>query len=228
VSLDFESAVVFHRLQGKYARRRHGITGHTGLFLLLLFACCQCLPGQAGRFVPITPCRVADTRNSTGAFGGPSIAGGASRDFIIPNGACGVPSTALGYSFNVAVVPAGALAYLTLWPTGQARPGTSTLNSLDGRIKSNAAIVSAGTAGAVSVFASDTTNVILDINGYFVPATDPTALAFYPITPCRIADTRTATGRWEARRWAAGRAARSPSCPAPVICRRRRMPTRST
>ena len=68
---------------------------------------------------------------------------------------------------------------------------------LDGRIKSNAAIVPAGTGGAVSVFASNTTDVILDINGYFVAATDPSGLAFYPITPCRIADTRNAVwGRW--------------------------------
>jgi uncharacterized repeat protein (TIGR01451 family) len=149
--------------------------------------------GQALRFVPITPCRIADTRNATGAFGGPAISTGTSRDFTIPNSACGVPSTAQAYSLNVAVVPSGRLGYLTLWPTGQTRPLASTLNSLDGRIKSNAAIVPAGTGGAVSVFASDATNVILDINGYFVLATDPSALAFYPVTPCRIADTRTAT-----------------------------------
>jgi N-acetylneuraminic acid mutarotase len=145
------------------------------------------------RFVPITPCRIADTRSATGPFGGPTISGGTSRDFIIPNSACGVPASAQAYSLNVAVVPAVTLGYLTLWPAGQTRLVASTLNSLDGRIKSNAAIVPAGTNGAVSVFASDTTNVILDINGYFVPATDPTGLAFYPITPCRIADTRTAT-----------------------------------
>jgi hypothetical protein len=147
---------------------------------------------QALRFVPITPCRIADTRNPAGPFGGPSITGGTSRDFTIPNSACGVPSGAQAYSLNVAVVPAGPLGFLTLWPTGQTRPLASTLNSLDGRIKSNAAIVPAGAGGAVSVFATDTTDVVLDINGYFVPATDPTALAFYPITPCRIADTRTA------------------------------------
>jgi hypothetical protein len=150
---------------------------------------------QALRFVPITPCRIADTRNATGPFGGPAIAGGTSRDFAIPNSACNIPSTARAYSLNVAVVPSSALGYLTLWPTGQTRPLASTLNSLDGRIKSNAAIVPAGTGGAVSVFASDATHVILDINGYFVPATDPTTLAYYPITPCRIADTRTATAQ---------------------------------
>jgi hypothetical protein len=149
-------------------------------------------PPVALRFVPVTPCRVADTRNPAGPFGGPQIAGGATRDFIIPNSACGVPVTAQAYSLNVAVVPAGPLGFLTLWPSGQGQPLASTLNSLDGRIKSNAAIVPAGAGGAISVFASNATDVILDINGYFVPATDPTALAFYPITPCRVADTRNA------------------------------------
>jgi len=141
----------------------------------------------------MTPCRVVDTRNAAGPFGGPSISGGGSRDFNIPTSACSVPSTAQAYSLNVAVVPAGPLGYLTLWPTGQTQPLASTLNSLDGRIKSNAAIVPAGTGGSISVFASNATHVILDINGYFVPAAVTTALAFYPITPCRIADTRNAT-----------------------------------
>jgi hypothetical protein len=67
------------------------------------------------------------------------------------------------------------------------------LNSLDGRIKSNAAIVSSGTGGAISFYASDATQVILDINGYFVPNTTPGALAFYPVTPCRLVDTRNGT-----------------------------------
>ncbi len=151
--------------------------------------------GVALNFVPITPCRVADTRNPTGPFGGPAIAGNSSRDFNIPSSACGVPSTAQAYSLNVAVVPSGPLGFLTLWPTGQPQPFVSTLNSVDGRIKSNAAIVAAGTSGSISVFAATSaTDLILDINGYFVPATDPSGLAFYPVTPCRIADTRNAVG----------------------------------
>ena len=66
----------------------------------------------------------------------------------------------------------------------------STLNSLDGRIKANAVIVPAGSDEAISVFATNTTDVVLDIDGYFVPATDPSALDFFPLTPCRVADTR--------------------------------------
>jgi hypothetical protein len=141
---------------------------------------------SATHFVPVTPCRIADTRNPNGPLGGPAIAGGTFRDFVIPNSVCGIPSTAAAYSLNVAVVPSGPLGYLTLWPSGQSQPFVATLNSIDGRVKSNAAIVPAGTNGAISVFATDATDVILDINGYFVAGSNPAALAFYPLTPCRI------------------------------------------
>jgi hypothetical protein len=149
---------------------------------------------QGLRFVPVTPCRVADTRNATGPFGGPSIAGGTSRDFVIPNSACGVPATAQAYSVNITVVPMVGLGHLTVWPSGQPQAPVSTLNSWDGRAKSNSAIIPAGSGGAISIFASDTSHVVLDINGYFVPASNASALAFYSMTPCRIADTRWASG----------------------------------
>jgi uncharacterized repeat protein (TIGR01451 family) len=145
------------------------------------------------RFVPITPCRVADTRNANGPFGGPSITGGTSRSLnISANTACGVPATAQAYSLNVAVVPHGALGYLTAWPTGQTQPVAATVSSVDGRVRSNAAIVPAGTGGSINMFASNTTDMVLDINGYFV--NDSTALAFYPVAPCRVVDTRSANG----------------------------------
>lgn len=171
-----------------------------GLFaLIVLLAAVRPAEAQTSYdFVPVTPCRIADTRNATGPFGGPSLTAGSTRSFTIPSSSCGIPSTAGAYSLNVTVVPSGALGYISMWPTGQAQPVVSTLNSLDGRVKANAAIVPAGTGGGVSVYASDATNVILDINGYFVPtAVAPntaTGLAFYPVTPCRVADTRNATG----------------------------------
>ena len=145
-------------------------------------------------FVPVSPCRVADTRNAKGALGGPAIAGGASRDFLILDSSCGIPANAAAYSLNVTVIPQRALGFLTVWPTGQSQPGVSTLNSPAGRITSNAAIVPAGANGAITVFASDTTDVVLDINGYSIASTDTGALAFYPLTPCRVVDTRGTAG----------------------------------
>ncbi len=148
------------------------------------------------QFIPVTPCRVADTRNAAGPFGGPAIAGGYSRSFTVPQSVCGIPATAQAYSLNVTVVPQGRLSYLTLWPTGQSQAQVSTLNSWGGDVVANAAIVPAGTGGAVSVYVSDTTDVILDINGYFAASSGGNAFSFYPATPCRVADTRGATGQF--------------------------------
>ena len=144
---------------------------------------------DALQFVPLPPCRVADTRLAPGPFGGPAIAGGRVRKFLLPQGNCNVPGSALAYSINVTVVPSGALGYLTIWPAGETQPVVSTLNSIDGRVKANAAILPAGADGGVNIYASNTTNVVLDINGYFQPVADG-ALQFYPLTPCRVLDTR--------------------------------------
>jgi hypothetical protein len=145
------------------------------------------------QFIPVVPCRVVDTRGAAGPFGGPELSAGQTREFDIPQSACGIPSTAAAYSLNVTVVPNATLSYLTMWPAGQSQPNVSTLNS-DGRVKANAAITPAGTNGGVDVFVSDASQVILDIDGYFVPAGTASALSFYPVTPCRIADTRQPAG----------------------------------
>ncbi|MGB8887957.1 MAG: Ig domain-containing protein [Candidatus Korobacteraceae bacterium] len=147
------------------------------------------------QFVPVPACRVADTRLPNGPFGGPPIPGQGFRSFAIPQSACNIPATAAAYSLNVTVVPHGTLAYLEVWPAGTTRPTNgSTLNSVDGRIKANAAIVTAGSPNeAISVYATNTTDVVLDINGYFTSATD-SALAYYPVMPCRVADTRNGNG----------------------------------
>ena len=134
-------------------------------------------------FYPVTPCRVADTRTSS------AIPAQGTRSFSM-TGVCALPASAQAYSLNLTAVPPAALQYLTAWPTGQSQPFVSTLNALEGQIVANAAIVPAGTNGAVSVYVSDASNVIVDVNGYFAPPGDAGAVYFYPVTPCRIADTR--------------------------------------
>jgi hypothetical protein len=132
-------------------------------------------PPQNGglHFYPVTPCRVADTRvqaGFTGAFGPPSMSGGSTRAFTIPASGCGIPSTAVAYSLNFTVVPpnGGPAANLTTWPAGGNIPNVSTLNYY-GSIVANAAIVPAGTNGAINVFVNYPTDLLFDINGYFAP-----------------------------------------------------------
>jgi hypothetical protein len=143
-------------------------------------------PGASpSQFVPVTPCRLIDTRPA-------AIPAQSVRNFGVA-GNCGIPPEATAYSLNVTAIPRGPLGYLTVFPTGQVQPMVSTLNSLDGRIKANAAIVPAGSDGRVSVYVTDSADVVLDVNGYFI-APSTASLAYYPLPPCRILDTRSTPG----------------------------------
>ena len=127
--------------------------------------------GSGLLFYPITPCRVADTRagqGTSGLFGPPSLLGGANtRSLPILSSACAVAATAQAYAFNITAVPPGPLLYLTAWPFGLPQPTVSPLNSFDGSIVANAAIVPAGSGGNINLASHEPTDVILDINGYF-------------------------------------------------------------
>jgi endosialidase-like protein len=134
-------------------------------------------PANSLVFVGMTPCRVVDTRNGsgfTGAFGPPSLAAG-KRTFPIQSSTnCSIPSIAQAYSFNITIVPPGFLDFVTVGPTPLSLPPTfSTLNgyvcafSASPCVISNAAIVPAGTSGSVDVYASQNTNLLIDINGYY-------------------------------------------------------------
>lgn len=148
-------------------------------------------------FVPLTPCRIMDTRQGEGkqgAFGPPSLTGGGVRTVPVPLSACGIPAGATAYSLNMTVVPKGPLAFLTAYPTGQSRPNVSTLNSFDGGVVANAALVPAGFNGAIDVYVSNPTDVVIDINGY-LGSGDSQALRFYTMSPCRLMDTRQEGGK---------------------------------
>lgn len=173
-------------------------------------------------FTPVTPCRVVDSRSgqgTTGEYGPPLLRGGETRAFHIAAGRCsGIPATAQAYSVNVTVVPSGNLGYLSMWPSDQAQPLVSTLNAPKGGIVANAAIVPAAASGAVSVFVTDPTDVVLDINGYFDSTPSTSSSVFYTVAPCRIVDTRNGPSA-AGRGCLLVRAVISPLVPVPVYLR---------
>jgi len=130
-------------------------------------------------FIGVTPCRVVDTRNPVGPFGGPAFTSGLTRSFTIPSGPCSGIPIAGAYSLNFTVVTMTGFGFLTAWPTGTAQPLVSTLDYVvaEGAL-ANAAIVPASGIGAISVFVSIGTDVIIDINGYYAPAGVGTANTF--------------------------------------------------
>ena len=124
-------------------------------------------------FVAMFPCRVVDTRTGDGlmgAFGPPSLVGGVSRTFpILSSTTCTIPTEAQAYSFDITVVPPGPLDYVTAYPTGQPTPVAAvSVESPQGTLASKTGIIPAGSNGSIDVFASNPTDLVVDINGYYV------------------------------------------------------------
>ncbi|MBL8212921.1 MAG: hypothetical protein JNK87_19555, partial [Bryobacterales bacterium] len=157
--------------------------------------------GSSGlRFVPLTPCRLVDTRPAyagprTGAFGPPLLAANTARTIPIRSSTtCSVPATAKAYVLNITLDTVenqtGPVDTFTIWPSGETRPEFYNVRTSTGGYIANAAIVKAGNAGAVDVWASSSVNLIIDINGYFTDDASAPGLLLYPIAPCRAVDTR--------------------------------------
>lgn len=127
-------------------------------------------PPVASKFHTLEPCRIADTRNPAGPYGGPALQAGATRDFVLA-GQCGVPATARSVAVNMTVTQPTANGHLTAFPAGQSVPLTSALNFSSGQTRANNAVLSLGAAGAISVesvlSSSGSVHFILDVTGWF-------------------------------------------------------------
>ena len=77
-------------------------------------------------------------------------------------------------------------------------PAAGRKKGVMSKVVANAAIVPAGTGGAINVFATDRTDLIIDVNGYFAAPGAANALWFSLVTPCRASDTRLPPGTFGA------------------------------
>lgn len=116
----------------------------------------------------VAPCRIVDTRNAPGAFGGPPIPGGGTRSFALA-GECGVPASAKSVAVNVTVVQPVSDGFFTVYPAGGTAPATSTLNFSAGQIRANNAVLSLGPGGAIDVFNGGVgaAHLLIDVTGWF-------------------------------------------------------------
>jgi hypothetical protein len=120
-------------------------------------------------YYTLTPCRVADTRNAAGPYGGPALSAGETRDFAMA-GPCGIPAEADAVAVNVIVTQPTAPGFLTLYPLGVAPPLASTINYGPGQTRANNAIVQLGSSNSIAVTcgqSSGATHVIIDVVGFF-------------------------------------------------------------
>lgn len=143
-----------------------------------------------GRYVPIVPHRVADTRRTSDGAPGPSHV--VTVDVV---GAAGIHAGGVqAVVVNVTAVAPRTGGYVTAW-TGGARPGVSTLNFQAGTTRANRAVLVPDVHGDVRLYASAATDVIVDVSGWFGASAD--GGYFVPrATPYRRYDTRRHPDEW--------------------------------
>jgi hypothetical protein len=94
-------------------------------------------------------------------------------------------------SVNITVTQPKAVGYIAAFPTGSA-PYSSTLNFLPNQTVPNAAIVSIGAGGSITMknASAGTSHLIVDVTGYYRTATSKVPGVYVPQTPVRVADSR--------------------------------------
>jgi cell wall-associated NlpC family hydrolase len=114
-------------------------------------------PLGLARFSAQPPQRLVDTRATTGAVGANGM-----LTVKLPDALAGVAT------MNVTVTGPRGRGFVTAFPCGTDRPITSNLNFSGGDVVANAAVVPVGAGGAVCLFTSAATNLVVDLNGTFV------------------------------------------------------------
>jgi hypothetical protein len=138
-----------------------------------------------GRFVPIAPQRVVDTRSSGAPDrGGPIVV-------AVP---AEVPADAVALAVNVTLTETTGFDFVAASSPSSAPAPTSMLNA-DGAGQTRAAGTIVGvSSGAIALTVAFGSHVVVDVVGYF---TGPSAASsgdglFVPATPVRVLDTRAA------------------------------------
>ena len=121
-------------------------------------------------FYTVSPCRLLDTRQPSGATGGPALPQTMPR-VIVATGLCGVPANARALALNVTVFSPPGSGNVRLFPGDQDGTATSTIHFSMGMTRANNAVVplAASGSGALSLLSSTANvHVILDVTGYFL------------------------------------------------------------
>ncbi|MBS1791793.1 MAG: putative Ig domain-containing protein [Acidobacteria bacterium] len=128
--------------------------------------------GQGLLFNPLpTPVRLLDTRaGQTGCFTpGAQMIGGTA--YLQPaTGVCtGIPAAAKAVVGNATTVNVSANGFLTFWPSDATQPFIATSNYRTGIVFNRHFTVGLGADGAFKRYAASTTDLVIDLSGYFAP-----------------------------------------------------------
>lgn len=149
-----------------------------------------------GAFKAVTPARVLDTRDGTGAPAG--VVGAGSTVALKVAGAGGVPATGVGaVVLNVTVVDPTMAGYVTAYPAGRQRPTASNVNFVPGVTVPNLVTVRVGDGGVVNIVNgadSGSVHLIADVAGWYTAGDGVLPGSFVPLDPYRLLDSRSGLG----------------------------------
>ena len=153
-------------------------------------------PGATGgRFLPVTPTRLLDTRNGTGRSG--PLGSGEHFDFALTGGASPVPAGASAVAMNLTAVSPTAPNFVVAYPAGNARVLTSDVNSVPGGPVPNLALTRLSSSGAITLFnRAGQTHVLIDVVGYYEAGPAPGAAPGAPAGVSATAHDRSVTISW--------------------------------
>ena len=111
-----------------------------------------------------------------------------------------VPKSATSVALNITAVRPIAPGFVTVWPCGSDRPETSNLNFVGGQVIANNVLAPIDDDGTVCLYSLVTTDVIIDVSGWFTAEGSSRAAAtgVVGVTPKRVVDTRLGIG-WPGR-----------------------------
>ncbi|MEU6293799.1 hypothetical protein [Streptomyces erythrochromogenes] len=142
-------------------------------------------------FTAAGPARLLDSRSAVGRPGTTPVPARSEVTLQVA-GRGGVPQSGVkAVVLNVTVTDPKDDGHLTVWPSGTARPDSSSLNWTAGQTVPNHVVVPVGPDGTVKLFNASwgTTHLIADVFGYY--SDDRAGAGFHAAGPRRVLDTRT-------------------------------------
>ena len=137
----------------------------------------------SGRYMPISPVRLMDSREGRGTPG--RLAGGQVVELPVV-GVAGIPTNASAVALNVTGILPTLNAFVTAFPCGDIPP-TSSLNPAAAKVTPNLVIAQVSPAGTVCFFTNADIDLAVDAVGYVSSGANN---KFTPSTPFRFTDTR--------------------------------------
>ena len=154
-------------------------------------------------FHQLVPQRLVDTREGRNATTAPIAAGCVLS--LRPASLASLPGEARAVTLNLTVTNPGVGGYATVYPCDRGLPLASTVNYRAGQTVANQVTVPLDGNGEVCVYSLQKADAVIDLLGWFggsaqaaavpvVPGGAAPGDRFTPLTPARLADTRTGQG----------------------------------